>query len=139
MIYDWHLMTHRYFVCTKLMFCKAVLFRFSLIEQLFAKKLLFRTCTLRGEKWCTSDLWWLIYMLCEQNWCFLKHFCVNFHYRKFFPGLKHKEGKKWRTIYLWWLIVILCALNWCFVKQFRFGFHLLNNFLLRNFSPGRVH
>ena len=40
------------------------------MEQLFLKKFFSRTCTLRGKKWCTIDLWWLICKLCEQNWCF---------------------------------------------------------------------
>ena len=65
-------MTHIYVMWAKLMFFKVVLCYFSQVEQLFLKKLFSGTCTLRGKKWCTIDLWWVIYMLCEQNWFFLK-------------------------------------------------------------------
>ena len=79
MMYNWLLMTHIYVMWARLTFSEAVLCWFWLIEQLFVKKLFSRTCTLRDKKLCTIDLWWLIYMLCEQNWCFLKQFCVSFH------------------------------------------------------------
>ena len=71
MMYRWPLITHKVFMWAKLTFLKVVLCYFSLMEQPFLKKFFSRTCTLGGKNWCTIGLWWLIFMLCEWNWCFL--------------------------------------------------------------------
>ena len=58
---------------------RVVSFKFSLIHPFLIRDL-FGTLTVRGKKWCTIDIWWLIYMFCESFWCFLKWFSVNFHW-----------------------------------------------------------
>ena len=62
MIYNWPLMTHIYVVREKLIFLKVVFCYFSLFEKLFLRKVLSRTFSFRGKKWCTIDIWWLIYI-----------------------------------------------------------------------------
>ena len=49
-MYDWALITHIYVLWAKLMFFKVVLCQFSLMKQLFLKKIFSTTCTLRGKK-----------------------------------------------------------------------------------------
>ena len=138
MMYNWPLMIHRYFVCAKLMFSKAVLCQFPLMEQFFLMKFFSRTQTLRGKKLRTIDIWWLIDTLCAQNLCFLKQFCVSFHqWNKFSLKifLKDLYIKRKKVMYNWPLMThryFVCA-KLMFSKAVLCSFSLMEQFLLKKF------
>ena len=79
MMYNWHLMAHIYVMWAKLMFSKVALGKFSLMEQLFLKKIFSRTCTLRGKKMMYN---WPLLTHIDVMWAklmFLKYFSASFH------------------------------------------------------------
>ena len=76
------------------------------------------TCTLK--KWCTIDIWWLIYTFYDQNWQFLKFLCVCYHYWKIFTeetflfNFYFERKKNWCIIDLSSRIYTFYIQIWCF-------------------------
>ena len=70
----------------------------------FPQEIFLRGLYIQRKKWCTIELWWLIYMLYEKNWCCSKKFCVSFYkwnhfsQKNFSPGLVHLEKKNYVSL-----------------------------------------
>ena len=136
MMYNLPLMTHIYIMWAKLTFSKVVLFQLSLMEQLFLKKSLSRTCKLRGKNDVQLNCYdqYISYVSIidgfQRSFVLLSTNGTAFTYEIFLCDL-YIKSKKWCTIYLWWLIYMLCEQNWHFLKVVLFQLSLMEQLCLK--------